>query len=215
MQLHVDQGLQQSAAGNLSIRCPACKQIGTFTTIGQDIAFRDRDNSYKTVGHRMCPNPPCHAHLFVVVGDNNAIRISYPPERIDFDSTGVPAVIMESLEEAITCHANQCYVAAAIMVRKTLENLCSAQAANGPNLKERIKALGSKVVLPPDLLNGLDDLRLLGNDAAHIESQTYNKVSQDEIEVAIEFTKEVLKAIYQYAALLAKLQKLKKPAAGT
>jgi hypothetical protein len=123
----------------------------------------------------------------------------------------VPQSITSSLEEAITCQANQCFIATAIMIRKTLENLCSEQKATGSNLKERIKSLGSKVVLPPDLLNGLDDLRLLGNDAAHIESQAYNKVSQDEVEVGIEFTKEVLKAIYQYSALLAKLKNLKKP----
>ena len=77
-------------------------------------------------------------------------------------------------------------------------------------MKGKIKALGSQVVLPPDLLSGLDDLRLLGNDAAHIESQAYVRVSQEEIEVALEFTKEVLKAIYQYSALLARLRGLKK-----
>ena len=76
--------------------------------------------------------------------------------------------------------------------------------------KGRVKSLGSRVVLPPDLLSGLDDLRLLGNDAAHIESQAYARVSQEEIEVAIEFTKEVLKAIYQYAKLVSRLRGLKK-----
>jgi len=102
------------------------------------------------------------------------------------------------------------------MVRKTLDLLCSAQAAEGSNLKARIASLSSKVTLPPDLMRGLDDLRLLGNDAAHIESQAYATVSQEEVEVAIEFTKEVLKAIYQYSALLTRLQKLKrKPASFT
>jgi hypothetical protein len=157
----------------------------------------------------MCPNPPCRAHLFVVL-QGGKLSISYPPERIDFDSTDVPGPIIESLEEAITCHANQCFVAAAIMVRKTLDLFCSAQKASAGNLRDRLRALGSQVVLPPDLLSGLDDLRLLGNDAAHIESQAYAKVSQEEIEVAIEFTKEVLKAIYQYAALPARLRGLKK-----
>lgn len=38
-------------------------------------------------------------------------------------------------------------------------------------------------MLPADLLNGLDDLRLLGNDAAHIESQEYNQVGKEEVEV--------------------------------
>ncbi len=37
----------------------------------------------------------------------------------------------------------------------------------------------------------MDDLRLLGDDAAQIESQEYNSVRPDEAEVGIEFTKEV------------------------
>jgi hypothetical protein len=115
-----------------------------------------------------------------------------------------------ALEEAITCHANQCFVASAIMVRKTLEELCFDRLATGPNLKDRIKALGANVVLPVDLLSGLDDLRLLGNDAAHIESQEYAKVDQEEVEVAIDVTKEVLKAVYQYSALVDRLKALKK-----
>lgn len=209
MQLYIaNGGINNAGSGPLSLRCPACKQIGTFQPVGQDVTFQDRAGNVQ-VGHRMCPNPPCRAHLFVVLKANTLI-VSYPPERIDFDSTRVPGPIIESLEEAITCHANHCFIAAAIMVRKTLELLCHTQNATGGNLKERISGLGSKVVLPPDLLSGLDDVRLLGNDAAHIESQAYAKVSQEEIEVAIEFTKEVLKAIYQYATLLARLQGLKK-----
>jgi hypothetical protein len=57
---------------------------------------------------------------------------------------------------------------------------------------------------------GLDDLRLLGNDAAHTESTAYEQVSQEEVEVAIEFTKEVLKAVYQYRDLLNRMRALKK-----
>jgi hypothetical protein len=106
---------------------------------------------------------------------------SYPAETIDFDATNVPAAIPAALEEAIKCHAQRCFVASAIMVRKTLEELCRDRSATGPNLKERIKALGGKVVLPAELLEGLDDLRLLGNDAAHIESQEYSKVGQEEV----------------------------------
>jgi len=60
-------------------------------------------------------------------------------------------------------------------------------------------------------LDGLDDLRLLGNDAAHIESQEYTKVGKEEVEIGIELAKEVLKAVYQYAALLGRLRALKSP----
>jgi hypothetical protein len=146
----------------------------------------------------------------VFLAGNRKVVASYPPERIDFDSSNVPEKIVGALEEAITCHANNCFVAAAIMVRKTLEYLCDDRGATGPNLKDRLKALGAKVVLPAELLGGLDDLRLLGNDAAHLESQVYQQVGQDEVEVGILFTKEVLKAVYQYTSLLTKLRALKK-----
>jgi hypothetical protein len=96
------------------------------------------------------------------------------------------------------------------MVRKTLEELCLDRQATGGHLKERIRSLGTKVVLPQELLDGLDDLRLLGNDAAHIESQEFNKVGQEDVEIGIEFAKEVLKAVYQYSALLTRLRALKK-----
>ena len=95
------------------------------------------------------------------------------------------------------------------MVRKTLEELCSDRGASGGNLNQRIKALKDKVVLPQELLDGVDDLRLLGNDAAHIESKTFNKVGEEEVAIGIEFTKEILKAVYQYNDLLAQIKEIK------
>ena len=142
---------------------------------------------------------------------NGLLVDSYPAETIDFDAANVPVAVQSAFEEAIKCHAQRCFVASAIMVRKTLEELCTDRKAVGPDLKQRIKALGTKVLLPTELLEGLDDLRLLGNDAAHIESREYEKVGQEEVEIGIEFTKEVLKAVYQYSALLSKLRALKKP----
>jgi len=163
-----------------------------------------------TTGQRRCPNPECQALLFFAL-QNGKILVSYPPELLDFDPVNLPATVLAAFEESITCHANRCLTAAAIMVRKTLEELCLDRQATGSNLKERIRSLGAKVVLPQELLDGLDDLRLLGNDAAHIESQEFNKVGQEEVEIGIEFTKEVLKAVYQYSALLTRLRALKKP----
>jgi len=162
-----------------------------------------------TVGIRRCPDPACSALVFFVV-KNGLLVDSYPAETIDFDATNVPVPVQNAFEEAIKCHAQSCFVASAIMVRKTLEELCRDRKAEGANLKERIKALGTKVILPKELLDGLDELRLLGNDAAHIESQEYATVGKEEVEVGIEFAKEVLKAVYQYSALLGKLRALKK-----
>src|SRR5207249_2188342 len=131
---------------------------------------------------------------------------TFPYLRIDFDKTNIPPKVLSALEEGIACHANQCYVASAIMIRKALDLLCTDRGAIGANLKERIGSLKSKILVPADLLDGMDDLRLLGNDAAHIESQVFDAVGKEEVEIAIEFTKEIMKAVYQYSSLLAKLK---------
>ena len=199
--------------GRISLRCPSCKKLGIFDPVGTDQEAQtlhgDGTGRRVIVGHRRCPNSLCSSHVFVAL-EGQSILVSYPPERIDFDSTNLPPEVVSALEEAIICHANQCFIAAAMLLRKTLEYLCAERGAEGDNLKQRISALATTVVLPKDLLDGLDDIRLLGNDAAHIESSDYDNIGKDELEVAIDFAKEVLKAVYQYTGLLARLQKLKK-----
>lgn len=190
------------------MRCPACHHLGSLEELGQDIGFMWNNNQYGA-GQRRCPSTECHAHLFVVY-TGGALVVSYPAEKIDFDTTNIPPGIVATLEEAITCHANRCYIAAAIMVRKTLESLCHARNATGSNLAVRIKALGMQALMPTELLEGLDDLRLLGNDAAHYESTAFNRVGSDEVTTAIKFTKAVLQAVYQYASLLEELRSLKR-----
>ena len=96
------------------------------------------------------------------------------------------------------------------MIRKTLEEICNNKSAIGKNLKDRLIDLGGKIIIPKELIEGMDELRLLGNDAAHIEAKTFEEIGKEEIEISIEFTKEILKAVYQYDDLLGKLRGLKK-----
>lgn len=207
MKIEVPHQQDVDTGGPLSMRCPFCREIAVLSKATSHDGVGSNGLHF---GPRRCPKPECRALVFVVHNGSQILQ-SYPPSRLDFDATNIPAAVSKALEEAIACHAAECYIAAAIMVRKTLEELCRDRQATGNNLKERIKALQGKVVLPTDLLAGADELRLLGNDAAHIESQEFNQVGQTEVEVGIEFTKELLKAAYQYSALLGKLRALKKP----
>ena len=192
----------------VSLRCPGCRQVGTFDAFTN---VHDIRVDMQTLGQRRCPNPTCRTQVFFVWSvQNNKLVVAYPAERIDFDTTDVPGEVKAALEEAISCHASGCFRASAIMVRRTLEELCKNRGSTGANLKERIKSLGGKVVLPQELLDALDDLRLLGNDAAHIESQVFSAVGQNEVEVGLEVAKEILKAVYQYANLVSKLKALKR-----
>jgi hypothetical protein len=161
------------------------------------------------LGVRMCPNGECNGQLLFQKDTVTGELATFPSQRIDFDASDVPASVAECLAEAIDCHANNNNVAAAIMVRKTLEEMCEDQGAKGGNLKAKIKDLSTKIVVPQQLVNGMDALRLLGNDAAHIEAQVFSEVGPKELSVAIKFTKELLKNVYQYGSLLKELEDLK------
>lgn len=201
--IQVDSRGEASPEGK-TLRCPRCGTLGVFYSMGQNDLLINNIR----LGHRRCPDEECRLHVFIVEEEGQIVK-TFPPRRIDFDSSSIPTKIIDVLKEAIECHSHESYVAAAIMVRRTLEELCTANAAAGDNLKTRIADLGSKIILPPELLTGLDDLRLLGNDAAHVESRMYDSIGSREVEVAIRFTKEVLKAIYQYSGLLDELKALR------
>jgi hypothetical protein len=193
----------------ISILCPGCGHVGTFEPINNvtDIYV---NQSHIWLCQRRCPNPSCHAHVFCIHSNEGKVLRTYPAQRIDFDPKSIPDRIVKTFSEALSCHAENLHVAAAIMIRRTLEELCEDKKATGINLKDRIGALQSVVVLPKELFVALDDLRLLGNDAAHLEAKTYDSIGPDEIEVAIALTKEVLKAVYQLDSLVSRLRTLKK-----
>jgi hypothetical protein len=185
--------------------CPTCGHRGVFETVMQhDVASQGY-----LLGIRRCPNEKCANYLFVIIR-NSEVSQCYPALRIEFDSTNVPPTIVATLEEAITCHAENCYKAAAIMVRRTLEEICQDKNAAGNNLNQRLVKLADNMLIPKPLIEAMQELRLLGNDAAHIESQTFNQVGKQELDIALQCTKEILRAAYQYDDLLKKFKALKK-----
>lgn len=201
------------------LRCPHCHHAGAFhgiqncadaswtnTTIqnGQPIAT----GSY-TAGVRRCPNPDCGSLVFVVL-KSGRLDASYPPEVIDFDSTNLPTLILSSLEEAVKAHAAGCFKASALMVRRVLEELCADKKATGGDLKARLANLSGSVIVPQELLAAADELRILGNDAAHVEAKAYDAIGPEEATIAVELAKELLKAVYQYSSLVSRLKSLKK-----
>ena len=196
---------------SVQVRCPGCGQQGTFDALPvYDARLVTQDGRPCITGVRACPAEKCRCLLFFILDQKQGeLLATYPTETLDFDASGVPIPVSEALSEAVNCHGAQCYTAAAMMVRKTLEALCEDQGATGNNLYERIKNLRSVIVLPDALLEGLNELRLLGNDAAHVESKTFDQVGQAEVEVCIDVAKEVLKAVYQYSSLVERIRSLK------
>ncbi len=197
---------------NVSLKCPHCGHYGTFLSLVggiHDILVSDKYSSHHYLGIRRCPRNECHGQLFFIANHSGNLIFTSPPQTISFEKENIPENILSAFQEAIICHSNNCYIASAIMIRKTLEEICVERNAEGKNLFLRLKDLSSKILIPKELVEAMDELRLLGNDAAHIEAQTFNEVGKNEIEISIEFTKEILKAVYQYESLLMKLRSLK------
>ncbi|WP_421739837.1 DUF4145 domain-containing protein [Caulobacter sp.] len=206
--LKVTGSAKASEPFKVSIRCPGCGQNGTFESISgtKDTSW---DGGYSSAGIRVCPNSSCGTVASIFV-DNGVLDNIYPVALIDFDSKSLPKVIKNSLEEAIACHGAKAYRASALMVRRVLEELCEDRGAKGSNLDARLKSLGTTIVIPQSLLDAANELRLLGNDAAHIESKNYDAITQEEATIAIELAKELLKAVYQYDDLVGRLKALKR-----
>ncbi|MEM4261176.1 MAG: DUF4145 domain-containing protein [Candidatus Woesearchaeota archaeon] len=193
--------------GTLPIRCPGCGREGSFENV---VITGDLVVNNLWLGQRKCPNKNCKTHIFFIYDSQKSeVVASYPSQRIDFDVTDIPNKVVNTFEEAISCHSHQLYIASAIMVRRTIEEICEDKSSTGNNLKERIIDLGNKIVIPKEFIEGIDELRLLGNDAAHIEAKVYKDIGKTELDVAIKFAKEFLKAVYQYSSLLKELQELK------
>jgi len=201
----------------LNVRCPVCQQMGSFHGVNlHDLHWHNpyqlptggKGHQPCKLGIRKCPNLECQAVLFW--GQQGDEKVLYPPEVIDFDATSLPANIVASLQEAIKCHAVGCYRASALMIRRVLEEICEDKGLTGKDLQTRLAGISTVAAIPAELVTAANDLRLMGNDAAHIVAKTYDDIGEQEVNIAISLAKELLKAVYQYSALLAQLHAYKK-----
>ncbi len=200
---------QSQNISQFRMRCPECGQKAILAAA----ALPDGESADSAGGHvvwavRVCPDPACGALIFIVAGESG-IRESFPPESIDFDSTDIPSSVLDAFKEAVECHAHACYKASAMMVRKTLEEVCADRGAEGDNLRKKLDDLRGKLSLPNEMFDALHDLRLLGNDAAHVELKDFDSIDKEKVEVALDIGKEILKAAYQYKAIMGRLDALK------
>ena len=146
-----------------SIQCPQCGHYSLFHKLGADITLKEGDYTI-SLGQRYCPREECRGHIFTVYHGNELVRL-YPGRKIAFNREDIPLRILAAFDEAVVCHSNNCFVASAIMMRKTLEEICDEQGAEGRSLYKRLQNVSSKILIPKELIEAMNELRLLGNDA--------------------------------------------------
>lgn len=206
--------INQFAPIPISLRCPHCGKVAMLNPVGlNDLMYMKKVDQARAItvlyGIRQCPNTDCSG-LTTILRSEKSVLILFPSEEVEFNAENIPSAISTTFREAIRCHSSGCYVASAMMVRKTLEELCEDKGATGPNLHERLKSLTNIIVIPQALATAAIELKLLGNDAAHVEAKSYDGIGKEETTVAIDLAKELLKATYQLDDLVARLRLLKK-----
>jgi hypothetical protein len=214
----VPEQLSGTAAINFAaaLRCPHCGGTGAFEIVHQhaNISYSKRLAADEpptapiqlTASLRRCPDPACKGIVLLVQQSTGRLVLVLPPQRLDFSLDNLPAPCRETLTEAVACHAAGAYRAAAMMVRRLLEEICADNNANGADLHKRLEALKTLVVLPQALFDAMGELKALGNDAAHVEARAYDNIGREEAQDSIELAKEILKALYQLKGLVARLQ---------
>ena len=122
---------------SLSIRCPHCGSIGTFRPSTQGLVYPKTLKSGESFGtsslysiSRICPDQECRGIVVTISSGDSAISV-VPPELLDFDSKNLPENLLLTLKEAIACHSVGAYRAAAMMVRRLLEEVCDENQAEG------------------------------------------------------------------------------------
>lgn len=213
-----DAGVSQEVPRNaVSIRCPHCRELGSFNTVGNAKSYTKKGNYgpnltsqayYASI--RICPNVKCRGLVLVIEDGNGTVEIE-PPQLLDFNPDGLSSRLQQTLKEAVACHGAGAYRAAAMMVRRLLEEICEENKAAGANLHQRLASLKSAIVLPEPLFEAMNELKALGNDAAHVEAKAYDNIGVDEAQDSIELAKEIVKALYQLKGLIARLQARKAP----
>jgi hypothetical protein len=152
----------------VSLRCPHCRQLGTFQKVGDQNGLE----YYRTAGGgpketadatgasiRLCPNLACNGLVFVLVSQQSPrmALTTLSPELIDFDASHLPPACLTTLQEAVACHGVGAYRAAAMMVRRLLEEVCANNNARGVNLHQRLESLKTMIILPQALFDALEN----------------------------------------------------------
>lgn len=203
----------------LEYRCPGCAIVVVGVPAIHDIPdWRPASPPVNVpgdgLGWRSCPKQTCRTIVAVqytyLTEDSGTVVTTWPTALVPLAAGSLPPQITECMLEATKCHSIGCNRAASAMLRRTLEVVCEEQEATGKTLKERLAHLNKNVSLPEGLFDGLDLIKLLGNDAVHVELKTFDSIGPAHVGLGIEIVNHLLGSLYGAIEVRKKLEALRK-----
>jgi len=119
----------------------------------------------------------CHQPLLVL----NRGDTVYPTPQPEPVSDAIPKAVAHDLFEARMCLGIGAWRAATVMARRSIEGAAAAHNATGSTLKALIQSLAKQQVITPRMQAWAEEVRELGNDAAHAGSPEVTRIDAEEI----------------------------------
>jgi uncharacterized protein YbaR (Trm112 family) len=166
------------------------REIGAYP---HEAVFGDRER-IALLSCPSCTGPLLVSQYLEKDGSGSEPSMLYPAERkVDRD---VPEMLRRSFEEALGCYRARCYVACAIMCRRTLEGLCHHHLPAVGNLAQGLKRLYQDGVIDGRLSEWAEALRLDGNFAAHEPAAAIDMLHARDM---VDFTEAILEYVFVLA----------------
>jgi hypothetical protein len=100
-------------------------------------------------------------------------------------SASVPETIRDAYDEAVSCYSGGSYTASALMVRRALQALVTEKLQKKTDISPGLQKLRDAGELDPEFYKWADELRLVGNSAAHdVADKISKQIAKDQLDFA-------------------------------
>ena len=168
-------------ADNNSIYCPKCRcHTNLIYRAGYKILLGSGVHVYYTIEE--CNG--CQQHFLAMRLDNQYGKIlkTYPNKLPKPVNNLVINSVKKDFEEALLCQSVGAYRGAAVLARRAVQSICLDKGAKkGENLHKQIKELFDKNIITQAIKDWADEVRYIGNDAAHPNKEKVNKEDSEDI----------------------------------
>lgn len=181
------------------LRCPWCKE----NTSSLAVALAPQPERMVYVAIAICQAVHCRQPSMVIGhfsgpdfggsfkdADGFTVNYVFPNDRESYREPGVPEKVAKNFTEALNCYAANLPYGAAVVGRRTLQIALMDKGAPDTTLVEQIKQMPDDV-LPSNFKKAAHHVRLVGNDAAHVD-----EVTGTDADRLLRFVEQVLHQLY-------------------
>ena len=190
--------------------CPQCNilieskiiAVGNGVIHSNSINQLDKSDAQFTMDHYyLCICPRCDQPFLIkqsIIGVSGEYEIVsdetllYPNESKIFTEE-LPQSVKTAYDQAAKALHTSLFESAVLMSRKCLEAICKIFNSNGRNLNQRLATLYKNGHIDSRLYNWANEIRLIGNEAAH---DFDTKITSEDARDVFEFTEAILIYIF-------------------